>query len=85
MMFFSTHNAKARNFAAPDAEFTHRSGMCTFEVLIDEFSLAEDDPALVSLAKIVHAADISSDRDSHPFGPALEALGVGGLDVESDD
>ena len=75
----------ARSFDAPGAEFTHRDGMCSFEVLIDEFSLAKDDPALARLARIVHAADISSDADSDPLGPGLEAIGSGGLDVEADD
>jgi len=75
----------ARSFDAPDAEFTHRDGKCTFEVLIDQFALAKDDPALADLAQIVHAADISSDRDVHPFGAAIEAVGEGGLDAEADD
>jgi hypothetical protein len=75
----------ARSFDAPDAEFTHRDGKCTFEVLVDEFGLSKDDPALGMMAQIVHAADIDSDRDSHPFGAALQAIGVGGLDAESDD
>src|SRR5438445_999123 len=42
----------ARSFDAPDAEFTHREGKCTFEVLIDEFGLVKEDPALARLAKI---------------------------------
>jgi Chromate resistance exported protein len=33
----------AWSFDAPGAEFTHRDGKCTFEVLIDDFGLA--DPA----------------------------------------
>ena len=75
----------ARSFDAPGAEFTHRGGKCSFEVLVDEFELAKGDPALAMLAQIVHAADISSDRDAHPFGAAIEALGAGGLDTEPDD
>jgi hypothetical protein len=74
----------ARSFDAPGAEFTHRDGKCSFEVLIDEFVLGTD-PALVRLAKIVHAADVSEDRDSDPFGPGLEAIGAGGLLAEPDD
>ncbi len=75
----------ARTFDAPGAEFTHRDGRCSFEVLIDEFGLAEDDPALARLARIVHAADIVEDRASDPLGAGLEAIGSGGLDVEEDD
>jgi hypothetical protein len=74
----------ARSFDAPGADYTHRGSRCSFEVLIDEFDLT-DDPALVRLARIVHAADVSDDRDSDPLGPGLEAVGVGGLDVEVDD
>jgi hypothetical protein len=75
----------ARSFDAPGAEFTHRDGLCTFEVLIEEFGLAKTDPALTTLAAIVHAADIEEDVGSHPFGPGLNAIGVGGLGAEPDD
>ncbi len=74
----------ARSFDADDAEFTHRANQCSFEVLIDEFDLA-DDPALVRLAAIVHAADIDTELHTDPLGPGLLAIGLGGLDVEADD
>ncbi|MDP9340918.1 MAG: chromate resistance protein [Actinomycetota bacterium] len=74
----------ARSFDARDAEFTHRDGLCTFEVLIEEFGLGTDS-ALARLAAIVHAADVEADLDSDPLGPGLLAIGVGGLDVEADD
>jgi len=74
----------ARSFDAPGAEFTHRDGKCTFEVLIEEFRLGRD-AALARLAKIVHAADIAEDVDTDRFGAALLALGEGGLEAESDD
>jgi hypothetical protein len=74
----------ARSFDAPGAEFDHREGRCTFEVLIDEFGL-DGDRALARLAHIVHAADIDSDLESDAAGPGLLAIGVGGLDVEADD
>jgi hypothetical protein len=74
----------ARSFDAPDAEFTHRAGKCTFEVLIDDFELG-DNAALARLAHIVHAADIESDLNTDPAGPGLLAIGVGGLDAETDD
>ena len=74
----------ARSFDAPGAEFTHRGGKCSFEVLIDAFDL-QGDAALVRLARIVHAADVSEDRDSDPLGSGLEAIGAGGVLAESDD
>lgn len=74
----------ARSFDAEGAEFTHRGSKCSFETLIDEFDLGGD-AALVRLAKIVHAADVSEDRSSDPFGPGLEAIGAGGIFAEPDD
>jgi hypothetical protein len=74
----------ARSFDADGAEFTHRGGRCSFEVLIDDFGLG-DNPALLRLARIVHAADIASDLNTDPAGPGLLAIGLGGLDVETDD
>jgi hypothetical protein len=74
----------ARSFDAPGAEFTHQGNRCTFEVLIDRFQLGGD-PALVRLARIVHAADLAGELDSDPLGPGLLAIGEGGLDVEADD
>jgi hypothetical protein len=73
-----------RSFDADGADYTHRGGKCSFEVLIDEFDLG-DDPALVRLARIVHAADVSEDLASEPEGAGLLAIGIGGLGVESDD
>lgn len=75
----------AISFDAPGARFTHRNGKCTFEVLIDEHGLIDKDPALHELARIVHAADIAGEEDTHPFGAAISALGSAGLDVETDD
>jgi hypothetical protein len=74
----------AISFDAPGARYDHRDGKCTFEVLIEEYDLGGD-PALVRLARIVHAADIAEDLDSDAAGPGLLAIGVGGLDVEADD
>ena len=45
-------------------------------VLIEEFNL-EGDAALVRLAEIVHAADVSEDRDSSPEGAGLYAIANG--------
>jgi hypothetical protein len=73
-----------RSFDAEGADYTHRDTKCSFEVLIEEFGLG-DDRALMRLARIVHAADVSEDIDSEPEGAGLLAIGIGGLDVESDD
>ena len=74
----------ATSFDAPGADYDHRDGKCTFEVLIDAYDLGTD-PALNRLAAIVHAADIDTETDTDPAGPGLLAIGLGGLDVEADD
>jgi hypothetical protein len=74
----------AISFDAPGARYDHRDGKCTFEVLIDDYHL-DGDPALIRLARIVHAADIAADLGTDPAGPGLLAIGLGGLDVEADD
>jgi hypothetical protein len=66
----------AHSYDAPGAEYTHRDGKCSFDVLVEEFQLTGD-PALVRLAEIVHAADIAQDRDSSPEGPGLYAIAHG--------
>jgi hypothetical protein len=72
------------SFDTPGADFDHRDGKCTFEVLIDHHRLGAD-PALARLAAIVHAADIDHELHTDPLGPGLLAIGLGGLDVEDDD
>jgi hypothetical protein len=66
----------ANSYDAPDARYTHRDGKCSFDVLVEEFRLT-DDPALVRLAEIVHAADVSEDIDSSPEGRGLSAIAHG--------
>ena len=73
----------AHSFDTPGATYHHRDGLCSFEVLIEDYGLS--DPALDRLAKIVHAADIETEIDTDPAGPGLLAIGLGGLDVEDDD
>lgn len=73
-----------RSFDAPGAEFTHRNGKCTFEVLIEDFNLGGD-PALERLARIVHAADIEGESETDPLGAGLLAIALGALEIEEDD
>ena len=46
-------------FDAPQVELGHKNGKCSFETIIEKYGLT--DPALLRLAKIVHAADIEAD------------------------
>ena len=65
----------ALSFDAPGARYTHRDGLCSFEVLLEEHSLA--DPALHRLARIVHGADMVDDRDATPECRGLLAVAEG--------
>jgi hypothetical protein len=66
----------AISFDAKGARYTHRDGLCSFEVLIDEYHLSGD-PALALMARIVHGADVSEDRDATAESPGLLAIAEG--------
>src|SRR5439155_15297585 len=66
----------AHSYDAPGAEYTHREGQCSFDVLVEDFKLAGD-PSVVRLAQIIHAADVSEDIDSSPEGRGLSAIAHG--------
>ena len=65
----------ANSYDAPGARYTHRDGLCTFEVLVEEYGI--DDPAIRLLARIVHGADIAEDRDATPESRGLLAVAEG--------
>ena len=65
----------AHSYDAPGARYTHRDGLCTFEVLVDEYAI--DDAAVRLLARIVHGADIADDRDATPQSRGLLAVAEG--------
>ena len=65
----------AISYDAPDARYTHRDRLCTFEVLLADFDIT--DPALARLARIVHGADIADDRDATPESRGLLAVAEG--------
>ena len=65
----------AISFDAPGARYTHRDGLCTFEVLVEEFAIPDE--AVAMMAKIVHGADIAEDRDETPQSPGLFAIAEG--------
>ena len=73
----------ATSFDAPGARYTHRDGMCSFETLIAEYKI--DDPALALMARIVHGADVSEDRDVTAQSAGLEAIADGFALLELDD
>jgi len=65
----------AHSYDAPGATYTHRDGLCSFEVLVEEYKL--EDPALHRLARIVHGADVADDRDATPESLGLLAVAEG--------
>ena len=65
----------AHSYDAPGARYTHRDGLCTFEVLVDEYAI--DAAAVRLLARIVHGADIADDRDATPQSRGLLAVAEG--------
>ena len=73
----------ATSFDAPGARYTHRDGMCSFETLIAEYKI--DDPALALMARVVHGADVSEDRDATAQSAGLEAIADGFALLELDD
>ena len=66
----------ATSFDAPGARYTHRDGLCSFEVLIEDNALGSD-PALALMARVVHGADVSEDADATPQSAGLQAIADG--------
>jgi hypothetical protein len=73
----------AHSYDAPGARYTHRDGLCSFEVLVEEYGIV--DPAIALLARIVHGADVSEDRDATPQSRGLLAVAEGFHLLELDD
>jgi hypothetical protein len=73
----------AISFDAPGARYTHRDGKCSFETLVEEYKI--DDPAIAVLARFVHGADVSEDRDATPQSRGLEAIADGFALLRVDD
>ncbi|HVC87788.1 MAG TPA: chromate resistance protein ChrB domain-containing protein [Gaiellaceae bacterium] len=65
----------ASSYDAPGARYTHRDGLCSFEVLVAEHGI--EDAAVKLLARIVHGADVSEDRDATPQSRGLLAVAEG--------
>jgi hypothetical protein len=62
-------------FDAPGVELGHKDGRCSFESIIAKYELK--DPALLRMAKVIHAADVATDIDTDPVARGLEAIAVG--------
>jgi hypothetical protein len=73
----------ATSFDAPGATYTHRDGKCSFETLVEAYRI--DDPAIALLAKVVHGADVSEDRDATAQSAGLLAIADGFALLDIDD
>jgi hypothetical protein len=70
-------DAKAKGaipFDIPDERFSHRGELCSFDIMLDEFSL--HDSALRDLAVIVRGADTGR-PELAPQAPGLLAISLG--------
>lgn len=52
-------------------EWGHHGDKCSFETIADLHGLAERDPVIAQLARIIHGADITADADE-----TLESAGI---------
>jgi hypothetical protein len=59
-----------------DAELGHHQGKCSFEAILEKYSLAAD-PALALLGRIVNGADTDNTLYRQPEGPGLSAIAEG--------
>jgi hypothetical protein len=75
----------ATPFDVGGAVLGHRDGKCSFESIIEEYSLLARDPALAKMAEIVHGADVSADLDRVPESRGLKAIAAGFGLVYPDD
>lgn len=66
------HGPGELRFDMFDGEFTHRGELCTFEVLLRDFSIR--DAALDRLGEIVHDIDLKEDKHGRPEKAGLEQL-----------
>jgi len=67
--------AGAISFDAPGVKLGHKDGKCSFETIIAHYGL--NDPALLRMAEIIHAADISSELENDAIAPGLKAIAIG--------
>ena len=66
-----------------NVELGHVDGRCSFESIMVKYNLG--DPGLKRLARIVHGADVSADRDITPESAGLYAIAHGFALAHGDD
>jgi hypothetical protein len=73
----------AISFDAPGARYTHRDGLCSFEVLVEDHDIS--DPAVALMAQVIHGADVSEDIAIMPESAGLMAIADGFALLDLDD
>jgi len=71
--------AKAQNaipFDVPNVELGHHGEECSFDAILRKYDLANKDPALLELARIVRGAD-TPNRNLTPQSEGLVAIATG--------
>lgn len=63
-----------------EAEFTHEGDLCTFEVLLQRFSVKE--PGLAAISEVIHDIDIKDSRFERPETAGVAAM-IAGLCIAS--
>jgi len=71
------------DFPRSDFELGHHDGKCTFEAVVEKYDIK--DPGVLELAKIIHAADVTSDIEESPEARGVEAIAAGAMYVVEDD
>jgi hypothetical protein len=66
------HGMDGIPFDLRGATLSHRGGRCTFEVLLETYTL--DDPALQHMGRVIHAADLPQDDPSPTLAPGILAI-----------
>lgn len=78
-----TKREGGKSFDCPGADYTHRDGKCSFEVLVEAYNIA--DPGAQVLARIVHGADVAADVGIVPEAAGLQAIAHGFAAICADD
>lgn len=73
----------ATPFDTAGAKLGHRGLECSFDAIVHDYMI--EDKAVLELAKIVRAADVSSQRALSPEGPGLELIADGFRRTSKDD
>lgn len=73
----------AVSFDVPAGEFSHEQDRCTFEVLLEAFTLR--DKTLRKIAEVVHELDLKDDKFHHPQASGVESILLGIRKTATDD